>query len=188
MSDQEGMSNTFRARLIAALVAGLLIAAAQAQVQQVPYPPPAQPYPNPAPGYPNPSYPNPGPAYPNSGYPAPQPTYSGGNLGYPLNNQLNPGYPAPTPMQPQSHFFRDLFAGTLAAVLQTFSGGLIGAIGGRIMEWFSHKPQNSAQGDSPTAGYSVGSQYPNAGYGATNTYPPPASAYANSAYPSTSPG
>ena len=56
------------------------------------------------------------------------------------------GYPqaqAPMPQQqftqvaPKAHPIRDLFAGTLAAVLQTASSGLVGAVNGRIMDWFA---------------------------------------------------
>ena len=83
-----------------------------------------------------------------------------------------PGCPPQGP--PQSHFFRDLFAQTIAAVLQTTTGGLLGAITGRIMEWFTRKGANAAN-PNPYAAQTP--QYPNPAYGAT-----PA-AYPNTAYP-----
>jgi hypothetical protein len=110
--------------------------------------------------------------------------------GYPVNMPAAyPGYPmpgqAPVPAQP-SHLVRDLFAGTLAAVLQTATGGLTGALSGRIMDWFARKGgQNTAQGyAAPGANpYQAGAAtaYP----GAASAYPGSTAAYpgATAAYP-----
>jgi hypothetical protein len=51
----------------------------------------------------------------------------------------------PDPLRPKSHWVREVFAGTLAVVLQTATGGLIGAVNGRIMDWFSKKTHTPAQ-------------------------------------------
>jgi hypothetical protein len=198
----EVLSKRFR---LLAMVTGIgLIVAAQAQAQQ-PYPAPgsaAPPYPNPSyptptPAYPNPGYPTPTPAYPNTAspstaYPSQQPGYPVPGQAYPGGAQQYPGYPnsMPPPAPAPSHFFRDLFAQTLAVVLQTTTGGLLGSIGGRIMEWFARKG-NNAQGYNPAAAYPNGGQYsqypsagyPNSAYGSTTTtpgYPSAAQAY----YPS----
>jgi hypothetical protein len=119
--------------------------------------------------------------------------------GYPATNQAYPDYqvPAPPPPQapPQSHAIRDLFAGTIATVLQTATGGLAASLNGKIMDWFAKK-----QGQAPTLGYNVAGNYPyqaaattdaNAYPGAT-TYPTasastyPASTAQISSYPSSS--
>lgn len=173
MIDGRGNSIPFGARLIAALLAGLVLFAAQAQAQQTYYPGQAQPTPGSAPAYPQQTY-------PNAGYPAQQSAYPGGYG----------GYPAITPQAPESHFFRDLFTGTLAAVLQNVTGGLFGTIAGRIMDWFSHRISNPAPAYNPANGYAGANPYPNAGYVAANGYPPQAPAYPTSApaYPSPSPG
>jgi hypothetical protein len=189
MIDGTGVSSKPHVRLLAVVVGAMLIYAAQAQVQQPVYPTPNQPYPSPAPAYPapNPGYPTPNPGYPtpNQPYPAPNPSYP--NPSYPAppsvysgNTQPYAGYPNTMPAPQQSHFVRDLFAGTIAAVLQTLTGGLAGAIGGRIMDWFTHRGQNSPAGYNAAAGYPNRSQYPNTVYPSTS-----APGYPTPAYPST---
>ena len=103
--------------------------------------------------------------------------------GYPAVNPAYPANPAPMPVQPQSmppkpHYFRELFAGTLAAVLQAATGGLAGAVNGSITHWFEKKGKGPAQG-YPAAGYDpnqMGSQgaapYPSSGYPEASAYPP----------------
>jgi hypothetical protein len=106
--------------------------------------------------------------------------------------------PPVAPLAPQSHFFRDLFAQTIAAVLQTSSFGLLATITGRIMQWFTRKGANSASPYAPQyPGYS-NTGYPSAAPGypstpfATNPAggcPAPAQAYAPTGpYPSQTPG
>ncbi len=91
------------------------------------------------------------------------------------------GYPqaqAPMPQQqvtqgaPKAHPIRDLFAGTLAMVLQTATSGLAGAVNGRIMDWFARKGGSQAQGYQ-----SQGFQSPG-----INAPPPAAAAYPSPAY------
>jgi hypothetical protein len=159
-----------------ALVALIAVMVVSAVMAQTPPPPvPAQPYPNTTPAipvqtpgqaYPSqvPAYPAQNPAYPNP-YQAPA-TYPG---------QVPSGYPLP-PAPAQSHFFRDLFAQTIAAVLQTSTGGLLGAITGRIMEWFSRKGANPANANA------YATQYPNTAYPVTAATPYPSTAYPTTAY------
>ncbi len=96
--------------------------------------------------------------------------------GYPQVPQQ--GYPqAPMPQQqftqsaPKAHPFRDMFANTLAMVLQTATSGLAGAVNGRIMDWFARKGGSQSQGfQSP--GYTAqatAAAYPSPAYS-----PPPA--------------
>ena len=105
--------------------------------------------------------------------------------GYPVQNQAYPSYPAPAypapaAAPPQSHAIRDLFAGTIATVLQTATGGLSGALSGSILNWFARK-----QGPGATAGYGA-PPYPGTGY-PTTAYPSQdTQGYATSAYPTTS--
>jgi hypothetical protein len=168
---------------LVALIAAIVVSAALAQTPPATVPSypapgsqtPSQAYPSQVPAYPaqNPTYPAQNPAYPNP-YPAPG-SYPG---------QVPSGYPLP-PAPAQSHFFRDLFAQTIAAVLQTSTGGLLGAITGRIMEWFSRKGANPANAYAP--------QYPNTAYPATaaTAYPStpyPTTAYGNPAQPAAYPG
>lgn len=123
---------------------------------------------------------------PPPGYPA-----------YPSNTAPMPMPPQPPP--PQSHMIRELFAGTLAAVLQTATGGLIGAVNGGIMNWFAKKGKAPAQGYA-AAGYAPmpaypasAAPYPSTSYPEASAYPPaaapaypaPESAYPSTAYPST---
>jgi len=105
---------------------------------------------------------------PPPGYPAPNPVY-------PANSAPMPMQPQPTP--PKSHYIRELFAGTLAAVLQAATGGFAGAVNGSITNWFAKKGKGPAQG-YPAAGYDpnqMGSQgaapYPNTGYPEASAYP-----------------
>ena len=189
MIDGTMVSGKRRSTLLTLIVGATLIAAAQAQAQQPTYP--AQSYPTPPPPYPNPSYPT-APTYPNPAYA--QPGYP--NQGYPANTQAYPGYPNPaTAPPPQSHFFRNLFAQTLAVVLQTTSGGLISAIAGRLMEWFARKgaTANPNVAYASTAAYS-GTAFPTASYptgaqaypGAPQAYPGAPQAYPGA--PQTYPG
>jgi hypothetical protein len=143
---------------------------------QVVAPPPAQvgvpvypaqpPYGVPAQG-PMPMQPMPG-AYPAPGYPP-------------------PGYPAP-----QAHPIRQLFAGTIAALLQGVSGGLVGTVtqglNGSITAWFNRKQQQVGAlpygvpgypGATPGAYPQATTSYPQAGV----TYPQTGS----TTYPQTTP-
>jgi hypothetical protein len=192
-----GRSRYGRSSLVA-LLGALMLSAALAQQTPYPAPAPGQTYPGtpaypaqtpaypaqtpsypnpsyPAPAYPAPAYPAPNPAYPSQPYPVPATGYPGSSPAYP--GQPMAGYPPPA-APPQSHFFRDLFAQTIAAVLQTTSGGLLATITGRIMEWFSRKGANPA---APGA-YPASGQYPQ--YANTAGYPPTtAPGYPNAAYP-----
>lgn len=160
------------------LISVAMVSAAQAQ--QSPYPAPAQPYPAPAypvqaPAYPN-TYPQ-QPAYPGTATPYPAPTSA-----YP--GQLSQGCAPASPLAPQSHFFRDLFAQTIAVVLNTSAVGLLASIAGRILGWFSRKGSDATS--SPYAaqypqygnpGYpSQATGYPNSGYAPTATAGCPAAA------------
>jgi hypothetical protein len=188
---------------LVALIAATVASAALAQTPPAPAPSypapgtqtPSQTYPSQMPAYPTqnpayPAYPAQNPAYPNP-YAAPG-TYPG---------QTPSGYPLP-PAPAQSHFFRDLFAQTIAAVLQTSTGGLLGAITGRIMEWFSRKSANPANANAyaPNTAYpaTAATAYPSTAYSTTAygnpaqpavTYPgaPPAYPSATPAYPSATP-
>jgi hypothetical protein len=197
MIDSAGVSSKLRIRVLAVLMCTVVVAAAQAQVQQPTYPTPNPTYPGQAPAYPAPNQ-----GYPTPAYPAPNQTYPGAGQSYPAQNPAypnsgypTPGYPAgptgyPQSAQPcvlgtppKSHFVRDLFAQTIAAVLQAVTGGLAGAIGGSIMNWFARKSQTQSPGYYPAAGYN-----PAPGYAATPGYAPtpgyPAAGYAGAAqYP-----
>ena len=102
-------------------------------------------------------------------------TDTGGSAPPPSAPQ-NPAYPMqaaqPTAPAPQSHPFRDFFAATLAAVLQTSSAGIVGSLSGGLVSWFAGRVNH---GNAQVAG-----QYPNGAYG-SSTYP-------SSGYPSTYPG
>ena len=125
-----------------------------------------------------PSAPNAGAAYPQqAGYPQQQ--------GYPQQAGYPPqgyqqGYPqqAAYPQQPESHPIRDLFASTIAAVLQTTTSGIAGAITGGIMNWFATKSNHGGQQNAYASSYGT---YPNTGYGTTY----PNSSYPTSSYPNT---
>jgi hypothetical protein len=98
----------------------------------------------------------------------------------------NPAYaanPAQAPSQPQPHPIRDLFASTIAAVLQTTSAGLVSGISGGILNWFAAKTGQNASPGYATAGYpNSATQYPG-GYPSTNSYPDSGSQYPSSSYP-----
>lgn len=100
--------------------------------------------------------------------------------GYPAQSQAYPAYPAPTsapaPAQPQSHAIRDLFAGTIATVLQTATAGLASGLSGTILNWFAKK-----QAPIAAAGYGAAVTYPS--QAGANAYPPSAA----SPYPTPSP-
>ena len=117
---------------------------------------------------------------------SPPPSYPATYPAYPANSASVPVQPQQVP--PKSHFVRELFAGTLAAVLQTATGGLVGAVNGRIMDWFAKKGNGSAQG-YPAAGYDPNQMglpgaapYPGTGYPEASAYPS-AQASAYPAYP-----
>ncbi|MGB8693106.1 MAG: hypothetical protein WCD08_06320 [Steroidobacteraceae bacterium] len=97
--------------------------------------------------------------------------------GYPVQTQAYPSYPAPAAAPPQSHAIRDLFAGTIATVLQTATGGLSSALSGSILNWFAKK-----QAPAAAAGYAAtpypGTSYPSTAYPSQDTQ-----GYATSAYP-----
>jgi hypothetical protein len=175
-------STVFRIGTLSLAIAGMVLSTALAQT---PYPAPVQTYPAPTQQYPAPTqpYPTPGQTYPSPGqnYPVPgQPYPTSGTSMYPQSNQPYAGYPGSQPA-PQGHFFRDLFAQTIAAVLQTSTGGLLSLISGRIMDWFAHRT-TSAQAPNPYANNQY-PQYPTAAY-ANNQYAQnPAAGYANSQYP-----
>lgn len=98
---------------------------------------------------------------------------------YPAQTQAYPSYPAPAPTAapPQSHAIRDLFAGTIATVLQTATGGLSSALSGSILNWFAKK-----QAPAAAAGYAAtpypGTSYPSTAYPSQDTQ-----GYSTSAYP-----
>ena len=147
--------------------------------------------------------------YPTQGYPAP--TYP--TQADPAQGQAYPAYPTQAAAPPRAHPIRDLFAGTIAAILQTASGGLLNALTGSIQNWFARKQgayagagyggaggypyQPAAGGYSGANGYAgagpnggavpgypeSASQYPGAGY-APSTYPTPQASYpGTAAYP-----
>jgi hypothetical protein len=106
--------------------------------------------------------------------------------GYPAPSQAYPQAQAPMPQQqftqaaPKAHPIRDLFAGTLAMVLQTATSGLAGAVNGRIMDWFARKGGSQAQGFQSQQGFqSPGftAQAPSAAYPSPAYSPPPPAAY-----------
>ena len=132
---------------------------AQAQQQYPPYPPAQQPQQMP-------------PAYPQ------QPAH------YPPQQAI----PYPPPPQPQRKpsFLRELFAGTIGAILQGIgglaSGALVQGLTGTIVSWFDKK-HNGAPG-YPPAQYAHHPGYvPNTG---AQSYPP-AGSYPNDAYPDAGP-
>ena len=100
--------------------------------------------------------------------------------GYPVQTQTYPSYPAPAAAPPQSHAIRDLFAGTIATVLQTATGGLSGALSGSILNWFAKKQG----GAGAAAGYAA-APYPGASYPATAYPSQDMQGYGTSAYPTT---
>ncbi len=112
---------------------------------------------------------------PQQGYPqAPQQSYP---------QVPQQGYPqAPQPQQqfaqtaPKAHPFRDMFASTLALVLQTATSGLAGAVNGRIMDWFARKGGSQSQGFQSQGLQSPGytAQAPAASYPSPAYSPPPA--------------
>ncbi len=114
-----------------------------------------------------------------------QPGYPAPNQGYPQGSAAAQYAPQAAP---KAHPIRDLFAGTLAAVLQTATGGILGAVNGRITDWFARKgggmnqgfvpPNQGFTGGAPAAAYpqqQAGYQQPQADYQQpTATYPAPA--------------
>ena len=68
--------------------------------------------------------------------------------GPPGNPGMNAAYPGQAAQQqyqqPQSHPIRDLFASTIAAVLQTTSMGIASGISGGIVNWFAAKTAQKA--------------------------------------------
>jgi hypothetical protein len=115
--------------------------------------------------------------------------------GYPTATQAYPAATAPTfaptAMPPQAHPIRDLFAGTIATVLQTASGGLVGALNGRLLDWFARKGQAQpatyqAGGYPASTTVTAAAQYPATAYPSASAYPAAqASAYPTTAYPTT---
>jgi hypothetical protein len=147
-----------RAIWVSALMAGSLIASA-ALAQNTP----TQSYPTQTQSYPSQT-----PAYPTQ------------TPGYPDQTQAYSAYPAPAPAAaaPHSHPIRDLFAGTIATVLQSATGGLSSALTGSIMNWFAKRQSHSA-----AAGYAA-TAYPGTAYSAIASPSQGAQDYAPSAYPS----
>jgi hypothetical protein len=119
-----------------------------------------------------------------------------------------PGYPPSAYPPPQAHPIRQLFAGTIAALLQGASGGLVGTVtqglNGAITAWFNRKQQQVGAlaygvpgypGATPGAYPQTATSYPQAGvtypqagsttYPQTTTYPQGATTYPQSttAYP-----
>jgi hypothetical protein len=114
--------------------------------------------------------------------------------GYPTATQAYPAATAPTyapTTTPQAHPIRDLFAGTIATVLQTASGGLVGALNGRLLDWFARKGQTqpatySAGGYPASTTATAAAQYPTTNYPSAGAYPAAqASAYPTTASPTT---
>ena len=145
------------------------------------YPTPATAYPQPGAAYPQPgaAYPQPGAAYPG------QPGYGA----YPGQPGAAPGYPPQVAMgqAPSAHPIRQLFAGTLSALVSGLTGGVVGSVTqgvtGSITNWFNRKQMQAAGAvynpyGQPTPGY------PTTGY--PSTYPQPTTAYpGTTSYPST---
>jgi hypothetical protein len=103
-----------------------------------------------------------------------QPTYQAPPQAYPQG--APPAQYAP-PAAPKAHPIRDLFAGTLAAVLQTATGGLVGAVNGRLTDWFARKSGMQNQG-FPAQGQGFTGPAQSGGYPQqAATYPAPATAY-----------
>jgi len=166
------MTDCTRKRTRAAACAAVLFVAAACT--NTPSPPnAAAPYPQQA-GYPQqPGYPQQAPYPQQAGYP-PQ--------GYQQSYPQQAAYP----QQPESHPIRDLFASTIAAVLQTTTSGIAGAITGGIMNWFATKSNHGNPQNAYASSYGA---YPNTGYGSTSTYPNssyPTSSYPTSGYPAAS--
>ena len=58
----------------------------------------------------------------------------------PDKGNCSPAQPLPPQaVPPKTHRFREFFASTLAAVVQTATGGIVGTLNGRIMDWFGKK-------------------------------------------------
>jgi hypothetical protein len=111
--------------------------------------------------------------------------------GYPAQNQVYQAYPASAPApapavaSPQSHPLRNLFAGTIAAVLQTVTGGLVNGLNGSIMNWFAGKQApGTTQGYGAAGSYGYSPATPNAGavpgYPTAGTQAYPAGSYPGS--------
>jgi len=140
------LAATTTTALATAIVTIALLGPAHAQGQQEAAPPPAYP---PATAYPPPGYPQQG------AYPQQQPG-------------AYPQQPGVLPQPPKSHPIRDLFVGTLSAVIQAASGGAVNSIAqgvtGSITHWFdskARKGQQSAQNYYPaTDPYASAAQYP----------------------------
>jgi hypothetical protein len=116
---------------------------------------------------------------PTQGYPAQTPSY-------PVQTQAYPSYPAPAPAAapPRSHPIRDLFAGTIATVLQTATGGLSSALSGSILNWFAKRQTPGAAAGYAATPY-AGTSYPTTAYPSQNTQGSATSPYtATGAYPS----
>lgn len=139
--------------------------------------------------YPAPPYPTQSgmtqapPSQPQFGQPEyAQPTY--GQPGYPQAAYGQPAYPQPMlgTAPPRAHPIRDLFAGTISALLQGISGGLVGSVSqgvvGSITSWFDRKRQNVAmQYGTPMANPAM------AASPSTVPYPPSASNATMGQYP-----
>ncbi len=158
--------------------------------QQPAYPQQQPAYPQQQPTYPQqqPAYPQQQPAYPQTQYPqqSPYPPQT-----YPQASPYpQPGYPAQAVPQ-DAHPIRQLFAGTIAILLNATGAGAASGIAGiaqniigRISAWFSRK--TSAL--QPSQPYAVQQPYPSPYGTATSPYPAPAQAYTpTQAYPPTAP-
>lgn len=170
-----------KTKLVSVSIATLVTLATGDSIAQAQMPPqPGATYPQQAPAYPPPqAYP------PQQTYPPPQQTYPSPQAYPPPAGQPMPGYDpnlaAGMPAMPRPNPIRQIFAGTLMAVLQGVSGGLVGAVSqgvtGSITNWFDRK-RRPMPGMYPNAAYpSTANTYPNAQY--------PGAQYPNSQYPTT---
>ncbi len=158
MKQGRRIQDTWTLRVVALATGALMASAAFAQ------------------GTPTQGYPTQTPSYPGQ-----TPSYPAQTPSYPAQTPAYPAYPATAPAAPpRSHAIRDLFAGTIATVLQTATGGLANALSGSILNWFAKK-----QAPSAAAGYAAtpypGTSYPMTAYPSQNTQ-----SYDTSTYPTTS--
>lgn len=125
-------------------------------------------------------------SYPSSQYPQPQPNQ------YPPPNAYQPAPPQ------KAHPVRDLFVGTLSAIIQAATGGAVSSITqgvtGSITNWFDRKARKNAQqqyaqsyyppAPGTTDPYATASQYPQpASQYPQQSYPQPATSYPPAQYP-----
>jgi hypothetical protein len=89
--------------------------------------------------------------------PAPQPPPPQMPAAYPQ------GYVQQVPVAPRPNPLRELFAGTLAAVLQASGGAVVAGVAGGVTHWFDRKQRKAA------ANYGAPATYPGTSYGSPYT-------------------